>query len=209
MKTHLTNRVRAHALLLQKMLFGMFLLGLTVTAYAVPINGEIGFSDEFTPVLADGITATTLDNATGIDFKDDRALVVNATGDFVGLASTLAIFTDFQFADPFSSVSPLWTVGGFSFDLMSLVVDVQNVDELKLSGVGTVSGNGFEVTEGTWSLTGNGGGTAFAWSGGTLAAPAPPVLWLLWSGLVGMIGVSRMKSALCVPNDAGLSGQDA
>ena len=50
MKSYLTIRSCACASLLQKLLFGMLLLGLTVTAYAVPITGSIGMGGNFLAV---------------------------------------------------------------------------------------------------------------------------------------------------------------
>ena len=193
MMQHLAKRVSASIWLGQIMLFGALLLGLSLTAHAVPINGEIGFTGSFTP-LDDTNQATTLDAATGIDFYDDVALVINATGDFSGIADfTQASFSDFQFDE--TPVSPLWSVGGFSFELSSISVDLQTGSALELSGFGTVSGNGYDATAGTWSFSGDSTGQVFAWSGGTIAA-APPMLWLWGAGLVGMIGVSRTKALL-------------
>ena len=55
MESHLANRPSVRAFLPQKMLFGMLLLGLAVTAHAVPISGEIGFIGDFTPVDSDWV----------------------------------------------------------------------------------------------------------------------------------------------------------
>ena len=180
----------------QTMLLGILLLGFSLTAQAVPIDGEIGFTGSFTP-LDDANQATTLDAATGIDFYNDQAFVLNASGDFSGIADfTLASFSDFQFDE--TPVSPLWSVGGFSFELSSVSVDLQTTSALELSGSGTVSGNGFDDTAGTWSFSGDSTGLVFAWSGGTIAedVAAPPMLWLWGAGLLGMIGASRTKVLL-------------
>lgn len=194
MMRHLVKRVSDSNWPGQTMLFGVLLLG-SLTAQAVPINGGIGFFGAFTP-LDDANQATTLDEATGIDFLNNAAFTENATGDFSDIDDlTLASFSDFQFDE--TPVSPLWSVGGFSFELSSVSVDLQTASALKLSGLGTVSGNGFDDTAGTWSLSADSGtGLVFAWSGGTIAATAPPMLWLWGAGLVGMIGVSRTKARL-------------
>jgi hypothetical protein len=44
-------------------------------------------------------------------------------------------------------------VDGFSYDLDTSTVVLQNADFLIITGTGTIMGNGFDATPGTWSFT--------------------------------------------------------
>jgi len=52
----------------------------------------------------------------------------------------------------------LWTVGGFTFNLTSSAVMMQNASFLNVQGTGFLSGNGYDVTPGNWYFTSQGGG---------------------------------------------------
>ena len=54
---------------------------------------------------------------------------------------------------PGPAVSPLWSVDGFTFDLTSSSIQVQNANFLDITGTGTISGHGFASTPGEWSFT--------------------------------------------------------
>jgi hypothetical protein len=202
MESHLTNRPRACASLLQKLFFGMLLLGLTVTAYAVPITGSIGMGGNF--IAVDDTWATTgTASATGVDFDPNLFIVNSTSGSFTSVSSTIGNITDFQF-DPglgindgsggvtsVSSIVDFWTIDGFSFELTSVAKGFTNDPNtfLVLEGAGMISGNGFDATSGTWSFTGDttNGGT-FSWSAGSATVAAPGSLVLLSIGLFGMVG---------------------
>ena len=176
---------------------GLALITLSCAVQAVPINGTIGFSGAFNPLDAAN-AITTLDVATGIDFVDDRAVVLSADGDFSPLVFTAAAFTDFQFNPLAAPVSPLWTAGVFSFDLMSVTITSQSASALRLEGLGVVSRGGVDATVGNWSFSGDtngtGGSAAFAWSAGTqTVVPEPQQLALLGLGLLVMGVVRRRK----------------
>jgi VPDSG-CTERM motif len=47
----------------------------------------------------------------------------------------------------------LWSVGGFTFDLLSSTVVTRNASTLVIEGSGIVSGNGFDPTAMTWAFT--------------------------------------------------------
>ena len=209
MKSHLTNRPRACASLLQKLLFGVLLLGLTVTAYAVPITGSIGMGGNFIAVGDSSVgdysfnAASNLGTATGVDFVPGNFLVNSISGSFSSVSSPSGNITDFQF-DPglgindgsggvtsVSSIVDFWTIDGFSFELTSLAKGFTNDPNtfLVLEGAGMISGNGFDATLGSWSFTGDttNGGT-FSWSAGSATVAAPGSLVLLSIGLFGIVG---------------------
>jgi len=69
------------------------------------------------------------------------------TGDFSGIP----LFTEAAMSAPWtfnpSTATPgLWSVGGFTFDLLSSTITLQSTDELIITGTGIVSGNGFDPT---------------------------------------------------------------
>ena len=163
---------------------GVLLLFSTGFASAGFIEGNIGFGGSVIP-LDDSNVATTLDDAVSLDFM--AGVVTLSTLDFATHApafGTPAIFTDFTFA-PFSGpIAPLWTAGGFSFTLNTININTQNASTLSLVGTGLVSGNGFEVTEGTFNFSANPAGSAFVFSAGT-GIPLPGTLALFGLGLLG------------------------
>ena len=67
----------------------------------------------------------------------------------------------------------LWSVGGFTFNLTASSITQQGNGFLAVSGTGTISGNGFDPTPGTWRFStqnppANG---VFSFSASTTATP--------------------------------------
>lgn len=169
----------------------------TQVANAAFIDGTLALGGSFTPIDA-GSSPVSLGVATGIDFTADTGVVVSSSGDLsFAPFVTLAAMTDFQF-NPLSPVGvAVWSVGGFTFNMDSVAINTQNGTNLSLSGTGTVSGNGFDPTTGTYEFTAQGTeDTAFSWSSSSLAAvPVPAAVWLFGSGLLGLAGIARRKNA--------------
>lgn len=201
MNPHLTDSLRTRALRLHKIIFGVLILSLSVSAYAVPITGEIGMGGSFVAVDS-GWNATGTATATGVDFDPNLFLVNSATGSFTGVSSVGSI-TDFQF-DPtlgvndgsngvtaVSSIVDFWTIDGFSFELTSVSKGITNNPNnfLILEGTGLMTAGGFDDTLGSWSFTGDttNSGT-FSWSAGSAAVSAPGSMVLLSIGLFGILG---------------------
>ena len=99
-------------------------------AQAVPITGSIGFAGLAT------FNTNSLGTATQvINFQpfaggtNNRATVTNATGSFLTTITpgVLATFPNVYIFNPSSAVTPLWTVGGFTFNLTSSVINLQNL----------------------------------------------------------------------------------
>lgn len=171
--------------------------------HAIQVGGEISISGGFVP--ADG---ASLADTTGIDFLEwtgsafvggtsgGTFTVAAVSGDFAGYVVPspfiLGSINDFSFAAPFAPVTPLWEIGGFSFDLLDVTVQVQSTTTLILTGTGEIYGNGFDRTAGNWLLTGNSYGSTFSWSATTV--PEPLSLLLMAIGVLGLGLYSRRRN---------------
>jgi hypothetical protein len=176
------------------------------SASAAQINGGISFIGGFKPVDSSW-KPTTLDVATGINFKGDAMRAGDCNGDFATYISCDPLFgdvgtiTDFQFA-PFTTTIPnFWSIGGFAFELEGIAVDTQTTSQLALTGSGTITGNGFDATDGTWVFTGNQQGGTLTWSSSSASTPVesvPEPATLLGLGLVGaaLAGISRRQKTV-------------
>ena len=128
----------------------------THEAQAARIDGTIDFAGS---VMFD---SSALQNVTQVvEWRDifgnaGFSNVAAFNGSFVGfvnLGDQATMATPWTFLPPPGGQPALWSVGGFTFDLTSATVITQNATFLNISGVGTVSGNGFEDTPATWALT--------------------------------------------------------
>lgn len=166
-------------------LAGAFLaLALGSSALAVPITGAIGFVGDYTP------NNQNLQLATSISFG---AITTDgsSTGSFAGIANGTAVtvFSPLLVNQgPVGNTantgtvlpgSAIWTVGGFSLTLSSLIEQFNSANSLNLYGVGTLTGPaGSDPTPGEWVATFNrsGGGTNvnFTFSASSSAIGAVP-----------------------------------
>lgn len=170
----------------------------TGPAQAAAIDGSLNFGGAVT-----AIPGPAIGDAIGLSFTSGF-LVTDATGTFsdagigIGDSGTLADF----FFNPLmpSPVNPLLTIlfdggpGKFSFALESVEIVGQSDMFLALSGVGTLSGTGLDSTPYDISISVDGAGSLYAFSG-TLAptvVPVPGALILLMSGLAAL-GVVRRR----------------
>jgi hypothetical protein len=124
-------------------------------AEAVQISGNINFAGSVRFDTTSLATATrvktwfTVDHTAG--FSD---VTGGATGDFAGIApGTDATMATPWIFNPSTPTPGLWSVAGFTFNLSSSTIVVQNSTELTVSGAGIVSGNGFDATPMTWMFT--------------------------------------------------------
>ena len=125
--------------------------------------------------------------------------LTGGSGDFAGIsAGTQAAMAQPWIFNPSTPTPGLWSVGGFTFDLLSSTTVTQNASSLHIKGTGIVSGNGFDPTAMGWSFTiVNPGGepsTTFSFTarGSTAAPDTGSAVVLLGLALTG-IEVMRRK----------------
>ena len=171
---------------------------------AAPIQGVVTFGGDWKPTDAGGVLAP-IRTATRVEFVGTIE-VEQAIGDFLGAAGSEATYADFTF-NPFTPIPELWTfttAGGttFSFALESITVGQQTSTQLTLSGMGTVSADGFDATAMSWTFSGDrarsGAFTLLFFSAaGATQVPEPSVIGLLGLGLIAMgaVGVRRRSAA--------------
>jgi len=165
-------------------------LTLSVVAAALVTSGAQAAMLEGAITFAGGAKFDTnsLATATRVTlFKN--VLVMSEDGDFTGIvndndAVTMAVPYIFT---PSTATPALWSVDGFTFDLDASVVVLQNADFLLISGTGTITGNGFDPTPGTWSFTAQSpkanGVFSFSSSDGFVAPDGGSTVALLGLGL--------------------------
>ncbi len=164
-------------------------------AKAAPIQGSIDFNGVVT------FNTTSLATATQVSIWNN-SFVAQRTGDFIPFTN---VFDNVTMTAPwvFNSGTPgtplpgpstpaLWQVGGFTFDLTSCTVTLQNPTFLNVTGPGIASGNGFDSTPGVWSFSSsNAGGnpqTTFSFQSDTVV-PEASTIGLFVIGSLGMVGI--------------------
>jgi hypothetical protein len=164
---------------------------LSSAANAAFINGKIDF----------GITATLDNTDLGLATQVttwDLVFASLVSDDFDTFVNPLDVPT--TFTDPWSfnsgPVTPLWAIGGFTFDLTSSSIVTQSNTFLNVVGSGLVSGNSFTPTPGTWSftITNQGGGVQnqFSFVASTSSVPdGGATVALLGVSLLGLHGARR------------------
>ncbi len=139
-------------------------------AQAAMINGAITFAGGAVFDTNSLATATRVNSFSGVT-------VMSRDGDFAAFTNpgdSVAMATPWIFT-PSTPTLGLWNVGGFTYDLASSTVVLQNGNFLLISGTGTISGNGFEATPGSWSFTSQSpkANGVFSFSSGSAAQGVP------------------------------------
>ena len=158
-------------------------------AEATMINGDIGFTGSVT------FDTNSLDTATRVnEWRDangmgpNHSTVSSTTGDFnvIALGTQANMATPWIF-NPSTNTPGLWSVGGFTFNLLSSTIVMQNASTLSISGMGTITGGGFDPTPGEWAFTTQSSGgktrTSFTFSANVNTIPDG-------GSAVGLLGIA-------------------
>lgn len=173
---------------------GTLLAALSLSTNAAMITGQVGFGGDYTPLDSKGGSEVSLGDAGYINVIDDEAVVTSGgTGDLSALTEYDTIVNHQSFAVGSTPVGPLWSGGGFSFELTDMNIVEQNDVVLGLSGQGIMSADGYEDTPYLWSFSADAAGDEeFAFSSTTAEVPEPGTLSLLGLGLL-TYGVTRRR----------------
>jgi hypothetical protein len=129
----------------------------------------------------------------------NSSFVLQDSGDFAtfvspGASATMAAPWIFN---PSTATPSLWSVGGFKFDLSNSVIVSQTATFLNITGTGTISGNNFTPTPGTWSFTSsdsNGSSQAsFGFQAQSSAVPEANTFILFSAGALGLIALKLAR----------------
>jgi hypothetical protein len=111
---------------------------------------------------------------------------------FVGVGDTATFSAPWSFT---SGLAMLWTVDGFTFDLIASSIVFQGGGFLSVSGTGTITGHGFTPTTGSWffSAQDDPADGVFSFSGGTQGSvpDGGATVALLGLALAGIEGIRR------------------
>ena len=166
-------------------------------AQAAQINGSIRFIGGVHLDNNNLGLATTVVTWFDLGLNSGHSTVLNGDGDLNIAPGTQAdMFNGWQF-NPSTPTPGLWSVGGFTFDLASATIISQSDFFLNVLGEGTISGNGFDPTEGTWSFTvDNSDGNprvlfGFAAESSALPTPDGGATVMLLGAALGSLGIAR------------------
>jgi hypothetical protein len=126
------------------------LLGAGVMLEAAPITGSISIRGGGELDTGSVNTATKV---TGwLNGAGAKPTVVSRSGDFatVNAGATVTMTAPWGFG---SGRAALWSVGGFTFNLTASTIVMQANGFLAVRGTGTISGNGFDPTPGSWRFS--------------------------------------------------------
>jgi len=172
-----------------KVLSICFLAILSLNVNAATINGSFGVVGGLSATGGADLSSVTdisLSYAWGGDISNgDTSNVVFASANpNPGAVASLTSF---------APVSGFLSIEGWSLELTSLSIIDQTSSLLSLEGTGTLTGNGFDPTDATWTFSTT-SIDSYNMSVQTVAVvPVPAAVWLFGSGLIGLVGVARRK----------------
>jgi hypothetical protein len=164
-------------------------LGLASGANAAFISGNVLFGGLIT------LDNSVLDLATQVSSWGSQTVTLG-DGDFTGLTGNPVSFvTPWKFSD--QTVNNLWSVGGFTFNLTSSMMYMDNPNtsaaSLHVIGTGMVMGNQYDPTPGTWSFTTQepSVGNRFTFSASSAVPDGGTTVAMFGFSLLGLYGARR------------------
>ncbi len=120
---------------------------------AVQITGNITFTGSCTLNTNSASTATMVTGWHGLG-AGGLPQVASHDGSFNGIVTDGdAVTIAFPWSFNSGAVPNFWRVDGFVFNLTTSSVSMQGGGAVAVAGTGTISGNGFDQTSGSWSFT--------------------------------------------------------
>ena len=174
------------------------LVGLGATVQATPITGGISFGGGYS--LPN--TTTFLTPSNQIIFTTKSA-VTGANGSFalagIGVGSLVTMASPLNINPTVTPVNPLWSIGAFTFDAITLTESSQTANTLTLTGFGFIlDGNSSDTVNGEWIGTFNtlSGTFSFSASAGAIGIPdGGTTVMLLGAGLSGLALLRKKLAA--------------
>jgi hypothetical protein len=190
MKRGIEKNVAQFAEAIVKLVFLSAVFFGTSVANAASINGNM---ELFGAYAVSG--GTDLSDATALDLTS--VLGTGGNGDIAVAIGTSGDVTNSPFSIP-GPVLNLFQIDGWQVDIDTMAIVDQPVDAsiLTLAGTGTISAlsaGTFDPTPTVWTLSANATGGTYSMT--ISAVPVPAAVWLFGSGLIGLIGIARRKTA--------------
>ena len=164
------------------------------TVQAVPINGAITFAGGVQ------LDTTSVNTATKVIAGGwANPYVQSDSGSFSGIPTLIGGLVTITSPWSFNSgaMAGFWTVSGFTFDLISSSIVHQGSGLLGVTGTGTISGNGYTPTLGTWTFTtsdpGAGQPLVFSFQAANGAVPDGGMTVIMLGAALSGLGLLRKK----------------
>jgi hypothetical protein len=141
---------------------------------AVPITGTITIKGG---AQLNTTSVNTATRVTGwLNGNGPAPTVVSRSGNFTSVpaGATVTMAAPWNFNS--GPLPALWSVGGFTFNLTASTIVMQANGFLNVSGTGTITGNGFTPTPGSWKFSTQNppANNVFSFSASTTANPPTP-----------------------------------
>jgi len=136
----------------------VILLASTQIPYAVPITGNIGFTGGATFNTSSAATATAITSWLAPKVTLDSGVFASPSVFAVPLGSPVTFAPGGWNFNTASAVNNFWSVGGFTFELLSSFILQQGgtpgvTAYVVAEGTGLISGNGYTATPMSWMFT--------------------------------------------------------